>query len=95
MRFKEAIDEASDAEFPVACDELIESCSDITFETQHGSVKALGDIASVCKDMPDEFHSELEFRNHLYSLAPDDCIGRKKYDDRGSQHQSYHKSMSI
>ncbi|ERG97487.1 MAG: hypothetical protein J07HQX50_01514 [Haloquadratum sp. J07HQX50] len=95
MGLQEAIDEACDVEFPVECEEMVESCSEITFETQNGSVKKLGDIAGVCRDMPDEFHSELDFRNHIYSLAPGDCIGRQRYDDRGSQPQSDRDTMSI
>lgn len=73
-----------DRQYPVAYDTVVEDCDESVVEFANGETMPLTEILEVVDDEPDAFRSEAELEKFVTSLLPEDAVGRKGYDDRGS-----------
>lgn len=95
-RLKEALNSVCDCEYPANIEEIENRCEDVEVELRGGSKADLGDILGTIEDPPEEFQSSNELYNYIVSLAPEESIGRKYYDDRGSNNiQGQREEKSI
>jgi hypothetical protein len=84
MDVEAALADVCDHQYPVAYDTVVEECDEGVVEFANGETMALPTILDVVDDEPDAFQSETELEAFVTSLLPDDAVGRKGYDDRGS-----------
>lgn len=84
MDVETALTDVCDRQYPVAFDTVVEECDDCVVEFANGESMPLGSILEVVDDEPEAFRSEAELEAFVTSLLPDDAVGRKGYDDRGS-----------
>lgn len=85
MNLQEGIQELSGNDFPIECEKVVQQCEEITVEPQNGSEHSLSDVFDLCEEHPDDFESYDDLRQYVYSMAPKEFVGRRFYDDRGSQ----------
>jgi hypothetical protein len=86
VELKEALENVCDCEYPATADEIRERCKDVEVELRDGTETTLGEILETVDEPPENFSSSDELYNFLMSLAPEGSIGRKYYDDRGSNY---------
>ncbi|TKX81010.1 hypothetical protein [Halorubrum sp. SD626R] len=84
MDVETALNDVCDHQYPVAFDTVVEECDEATVEFANGEAMPLSEILGVVDDEPDAFRSEAELEEFVTSLLPEDAVGRKGYDDRGS-----------
>lgn len=90
---KEAMNQLCNVEYPVSVDTIRERCGDNEIELGNGDTTTIKEILDLTDDIPEEFATEDELRNHLMSFIPEGCIGRKYYDDRGNSGSAYEYSF--
>lgn len=78
------MNDVCDREYPVAFDTVVEECDEAHVEFANGETMALAEILDVVDDEPEAFRSADELEEFVTSLLPEDAVGRKGYDDRGS-----------
>ena len=81
---KEAIETVCECQYPASIDDILEECEDNEVTLQDGTVVTLGEMLDIVDDPPESFQSSNELRDYILSLAPEESIGRKYYDDRGA-----------
>ncbi len=69
--------------FPISCETAIESVGDIELEAPNGNSETIGEVLARCPE--EEFESVDGLYDALVSFVSDAYVGRKFYDDRGSQ----------
>ena len=84
MDVETAITDVCDHQYPVAYETVVEECDEGVVEFANGETMPLAEILEVVDDEPDAFRSEAELEKFVTSLLPEDAVGRKGYDDRGS-----------
>ena len=84
MDVEAAMTDVCDHQYPVAYDTVVEECDEGVVEFANGETMPLPEILDVVDDEPDAFRSEAELEEFVTSLLPEDAVGRKGYDDRGS-----------
>ena len=84
MDVETALTDVCDHQYPVTFDTVVEECDDGVVEFANGESMPVADILDVVDDEPDAFRSEAELEKFVTSLLPEDAVGRKGYDDRGS-----------
>lgn len=84
MDVETAMTDVCDRQYPVAYDTVVEECDEGVVEFANGETMPLTEILEVVDDEPDAFRSEAELEKFVTSLLPEDAVGRKGYDDRGS-----------
>lgn len=95
-RLKEALNSVCECEYPASIEEIESRCEDVEVELKDGSKESLGDILGTIENPPEKFLSSNELYNYIISLAPEESIGRKYYDDRGrNSTQGYREEKSI
>jgi len=67
--------------FPATCEEVIETCGDVTLRAPGGESETIGDVFARCEST--EFHSTDELVSTLMTFVGQDYVGRTGYDDRG------------
>lgn len=72
--------------YPVTCEEVIEATGDVSLASPTGSTETIGDVLGRC-DSGTVFESNDELYDTLVTYLGEDYIGRKMYDDRGSNPQ--------
>lgn len=83
-RLKKALNNVCNCEYPVSIEQIENQCENVEVELRGGSKTDLGDILETIENPPEEFQSSNELYNYIISLAPEESIGRKYYDDRGN-----------
>lgn len=84
MRLPETRDMfARELEFPVTCRTVTERVGDVRLEAPTGDDETISDILGRCSE--ETFDSPDELYGSLLGLVSDRYVGRKFYDDRGSQ----------
>lgn len=87
MRLPETRDMfARELEFPVSCAVVVEQVGDVRLEAPGGGIdgdETVGEILGRCSEQ--EFRSSDELYDSLVGLVSEEFVGRKHYDDRGSQ----------
>lgn len=78
-----ALENVCSCEYPAKIETIRDQCYDEEVELRNGSKTTLGEILDTVEEPPEEFDSEIQLHNFLMSLAPEESIGRKYYDDRG------------
>lgn len=78
-----ALENVCNCEYPAKIEKIRDQCDDEKVELRDGTTTTLGKILSTVDNPPERFDSELQLHNFLMSLAPEESIGRKYYDDRG------------
>ena len=84
MDVETALTDVCDHQYPVAYETVVEECDEGVVEFANGETMPLPAILDVVDDEPDAFRSETELEAFVTSLLPDDAVGRKGYDDRGT-----------
>jgi hypothetical protein len=84
MDVETALNDVCDHQYPVAFDTVVEECDEAAVEFANGETMALAEILDVVDDEPEAFRSADELEEFVTSLLPEDAVGRKGYDDRGS-----------
>jgi hypothetical protein len=84
MDVETALTDVCDRQYPVAYDTVVEECDEGVVEFANGERMPLPKILDVVDDEPETFRSETELETFVTSLLPEDAVGRKGYDDRGS-----------
>jgi hypothetical protein len=72
--------------FPVSCSEVIGVVGDVHLQSPTGSTESLGDVLGRCEGEV-VFESNDELYDTLVTYLGEAHIGRKNYDDRGSNPQ--------
>lgn len=91
----EALNELCDCEYPASIDDIRRECEDSEVTFQNGETTTLGRILDTVDEPPEQFESSTDLHNFLMSLAPEESIGRKYYDDRGSNVDDQRENYSI
>ena len=91
----EALNELCDREYPASIDYIRRECEDSEVILQNGEITTLGRILNTANELPKQFESSNDLHNFLISLAPEDSIGRKYYDDRGLNVDDQRENYSI
>lgn len=84
MDVETALTDVCDRQYPVAFDTVVEECDEGVVEFANGERMPLPEILAVVDDEPEPFRSEAELEEFVTSLLPEDAVGRKGYDDRGT-----------
>jgi hypothetical protein len=84
MDVETAMTDVCDHQYPVAYETVVEECDEGVVEFANGETMPLPEILAVVDDEPERFRSETELEAFVTSLLPEDAVGRKGYDDRGS-----------
>jgi len=72
--------------YPVSCGDVIEESGDVKLTSPTGATETIGDVLGRC-DSAETFDSNDELYDTLVTYLGEDFIGRKHYDDRGSNPQ--------
>lgn len=67
--------------FPATCEDVIESCGDVTLQAPGGESETIGDVFGRCEST--EFRSTDELVGTLMTFISQEYVGRTGYDDRG------------
>ena len=70
-------------EFPIACETVIERIGDVKLDAPTGDGETVGEVLGRCGE--ETFESADDLYGALIGSVGDEYIGRKYYDDRGSQ----------
>jgi hypothetical protein len=73
---------AQNLTFPVTCETVVETIGDAELEAPNGETETIDGVLD-CSGR--EFDSADELYNELMTFVSESFIGRKFYDDRGSQ----------
>lgn len=95
VEFNQAITDLCECEYPADIDDIKSRCEDNEVTLRNGETTTLGQILDTVREPPEEFQSDTELYNFLMSLAPEESIGRKHYDDRGSNMDNNREQHSI
>jgi hypothetical protein len=68
--------------FPIAHDSVLDSVGDVTIDAPYGESESVADVLG--RSGQTEYRSADELHNALLTFVGDAYIGRKFYDDRGS-----------
>lgn len=90
-----ALTEVCNCEYPASIEDIRIKCENNKVTLTDGTTTTLGAILDTVDEPPEEFRSSNELHNFLMSLAPEESIGRKYYDDRGSNVDSSRDQYSI
>lgn len=72
--------------YPVECGTVVDATGDVQLASPTGATETIGDVLGRCEeDMT--FESNDELYDTLVTYLGEDYIGRKGYDDRGSNPQ--------
>jgi hypothetical protein len=84
MRLPEARDLfARELQFPVRCETVVETIGDTELEAPNGASETVEEVLDRCPE--EEFGSADGLYDALITFVSDAYIGRKFYDDRGTQ----------
>jgi hypothetical protein len=79
-----ALTDVCDRQYPITFDTVVEECDEGVVEFANGETMPLPKILDVVDDEPEAFQSEAELEKFVTSILPEDAVGRKGYDDRGT-----------
>lgn len=91
----EALNVLCDCKYPASIDDVRRECEDTEVTLKNGETTTLGKILGTVDEPPEQFESSTDLHNFLMSLAPEESIGRKYYDDRGSNVDEQRENYSI
>ena len=84
MRLPETRDMfARELEFPITCESVQERIGDVRVDAPTGEGETIGEVLGRCGER--QFESADELYDSLVTFVGEAYIGRKFYDDRGSQ----------
>jgi hypothetical protein len=70
-------------EFPARAETVLETVGDETLDAPNGTTESISEVLERCPE--EEFYSADDLYDTLVMYVSDAFIGRKFYDDRGSQ----------
>jgi hypothetical protein len=82
----------SELTFPATCEDVIDTCGDVTLQAPGGESESIGDALDRCEST--EFTSADELVATLLTFVSQDYVGRTGYDDRGNN-PSYDDEVSL
>ena len=94
MRLPETRDVfARELELPISREAVYDRVGDVRLDAPTGEGETISDVSGRCGE--EEFASADELHDALVGFVSDEYVGRKFYDDRGSQPSEPEEEMSF